>query len=448
MKQSSSFLLIMALISGFLLVISPLVFLLSFAMLCGIIVLKYDYKVAVYVMAGYAIIDFALRKVVPGIAGAWDDLALIALLCLVIYKWILYRQEKSFKWSPLDIPIFMYIAINILCIFMKPYEMNIVLEGFRANVEFILFFFAFFQLIRGTKSVKIIYNTLVIAVFFIALYGVYQYVVGVPMPSGWVDSAESGIKTRAFSIIGSPNILGSLIALVSPLVLGLIAVEKKVFVKVLYCFAYAVMMMCLIVSFSRGAWFVYMGGLFVYILLKDARFIIPAIIGVVCVLVFVPAVGERLAYLFSAEYIQSSLRGGRLVRWMTGIQEIQLNPLFGKGLGHIGGAVATNNEVVGHFYMDNYYLKIGAEIGLVGLFFFLNLMYRTLKWCFVGALRVENKISKELMLAGFAGIISIVANNCVENIFEVPLMVITFWLVVACVLSLWYEDKNSYAIEN
>ncbi len=448
MKQNSSFLLILALISGFLLVISPLMFLLCFAMICGMIVLKYDYQVAVYVMAFYAIVDYILRKAMPSLAGAWDDLALIALLCLVFYKWILYRNEKNFKWSPLDVPIFMYITVNILCIFMKPYEMNIVLEGFRANVEFMLFFFAFFQLIRGKKAVKIIYNALIITVFFVSLYGVYQYVIGVPMPAGWVDSAESGIKTRAFSIIGSPNILGSLIALVSPLVLSMIAIEKKVIIKGLYCLVYLTMLLCLVFSFSRGAWFVFMGGLFVYILLKDARFIIPAIIGVICVLVFVPAVGERLSYLFSAEYIQSSLRGGRLVRWISGIQEIQLSPLFGKGLGHIGGAVATNNEVIGYFYMDNYYLKIGAEIGLVGLFFLFNLMYRTLKWCFVGILRVESKISKELMIGGFAGIIAIVANNFVENIFEVPLMVITFWLVVACVLSLWFEDKNSYAVEN
>ncbi len=445
MKNTNMTLIITALLAGFSLAFAPVFFMLLVAMFCGIFILKHDYKVAVYVLAFYSIIDFVLRKILPVLAGAWDDLALVALLLLVVYKWILYRDEPDFKWSPLDIPIFMYICINILCVFMKPYEMDIVLEGLRANVEYIFFFFAFFQLIKGQASVKIIYNCLVITVFFISLYGVYQYVTGVPMPAGWVDSAESGIKTRAFSIIGSPNILGSIIALVSPLTLGLIITNKKVAFKVIYSFMYLIMVLCLLVTYSRGAWFVYMGGMFVYLLLKDIRLIIPAIIGTILVLVFVPSVADRLSYMFSKEYIQSSLRGGRLVRWQTGIEEIIASPMFGKGLGHIGGAVATNNEIPGAFYMDNYYLKIAAETGLVGIFFLLNLMYRTVKWTFIGSIRVKDKVTKELMIAGFAGVISIVFNNCVENIFEVPMMVVIFWLVVACVLNLWYESDESYA---
>lgn len=435
---------LIALTLGSLLALSPILFLLVLAVICGIAILKYNYQICVYIMAFYAFIDYGLRLLIPSLAGVWDDLALVLLFCLVIYKWILYRNEPDFKWSPIDIPIFLYISVNILCIFVKPYEMNIVLEGFRANVEFMLFFFAFFQLIKGKVAVKNIYICLVFTVTLISLYGVYQYITGVPMPAGWVDSAESGIKTRAFSIIGSPNILGSIIALVSPLAIGLFMLEKRWFVKLMYFGMYGIMVLCLLVTYSRGAWFVFMGGLFVYILLKDVRFIVPAIIAVVLLFIFVPSIANRLTYMFSREYIQSSLRGGRLVRWGIGIDEIKNSPYFGVGLGHIGGAVATNNKVLGHFYMDNYYLKIGAEIGLVGLFFLFNLMYRAGSWCYIGIFRVSDKMSKELMMAGFAGIISIIFNNFVENIFEVPLMVVTFWLVVASVMSLWFEDENSY----
>ncbi len=445
MNKTNLFLGILALVLGVVATLSPILFLFGFALMCAILMLKYDYKIAVYVLAFYSIIDFGIRKAMPMLAGAWDDLFLICLMFLVIYKWILYRDEKDFKWSPVSVPIFLYIGVNFLCIFMRPYEMSIVLEGFRANVEFLLYFFVFFELIKGVNSVKVIYNCLAIAVFFVALYGVYQYVTGVEMPAGWVDSAESGIKTRAFSIIGSPNILGSIIALVSPLVLSLIVIEKKLLIKVIYIFMYLTMVLCLLVTYSRAAWFVYIGSLFVYILLKDFRFIIPAILGVILILVFVPSVGDRLSYMFSREYIQSSLRGGRLVRWADGINAVKENPLFGVGLGHIGGAVATNNEVVGHYYMDNYYLKIAAETGLVGIFFLFNLMYRNLKWCFLAIFRVKDKVSKELVISGFTGIIAITFNNFVENIFEVPLMVITFWLVAACVLNVWYESDNSYA---
>ncbi len=437
-------LVLLAVTLGLLLKVSPIVFLLVVTVIAGIIILRVNYEVAIYVMAFYAIIDYSLRRIVPSLAGAWDDLALLGLLALIFYKWILYRKEPDYKWSPIDIPLLLYVLTNFVCIFVQPYNMHIVLEGFRVNVEFLFFFFAFFHLIKSDMTIKYIYIALLSVVFIISLHGVYQYIIGVPMPPGWVDSVETGIKTRAYSIIGSPNILGSLIALVSPLVIGLFIVEKKYFIKLIYLGMYATMLLCLVVTYSRGAWFVFLGGMFVYILLKDIRFIVPAIIGVILVLVFIPSIGDRLAYMFSLDYIQSSLKGGRLVRWGDGIEVVKQYPFFGLGLGQIGGAVATNNEVDGYYYMDNYYLKLAAEIGLIGFFMFFNLMYRVVKWCFLGVLKVENKFKKELMIAGFVGIISIVFNNFVENIFEVPLMVITFWLIIACVMNLWYYDEKSY----
>ena len=90
--------------------------------------------------------------------------------------------------------------------------------------------------------------------------------------------------------------------------------------------------------------------------------------------------------MLSPEYIESSLKGGRLVRWITGIKILEGTPVFGVGLGHFGGAVAINNDLsylvdgkmVKTFYMDNYYLKTAVETGLFGLFTFLMLMYQVI----------------------------------------------------------------------
>ena len=54
---------------------------------------------------------------------------------------------------------------------------------------------------------------------------------------------------------------------------------------------------------------------------------------------------------------------------------------MGFGLGRFGGAVAMQNQVIeesetfSYFYMDNYYLKTLVEMGYIGLFFYLLLLF-------------------------------------------------------------------------
>jgi hypothetical protein len=43
----------------------------------------------------------------------------------------------------------------------------------------------------------------------VALHGIYQYIIDVDVPSSWTSVTEMGVRTRVFSILNSPNIMGS-----------------------------------------------------------------------------------------------------------------------------------------------------------------------------------------------------------------------------------------------
>ena len=58
----------------------------------------------------------------------------------------------------------------------------------------------------------------VIVTGVMAMHGVFQYIIGVEMPAGWVDQNEAGVRTRVFSILTSPNVFGSLLTLATPIV--------------------------------------------------------------------------------------------------------------------------------------------------------------------------------------------------------------------------------------
>lgn len=405
-----------------------------------------DYQIIAYALCLYPFIDFVLRSFVPNIASIWDELLFIAMFLVWGYKYLKYREQDGFKQTPLDLPVMLFLIAMFVVFIINSPDYRISLEGFRAVIQYILWYFVIIQLLKDTKGAKRICLIFVIVVSLMAIHGVYQYIIGVDMPAGWVDSKEAGVRTRVFSILTSPNILGSLVTLALPLTLSFGAISKNNKTKVLFYILALTMVGCLVFTFSRGAWIGFGVAILVYAFLKDKRLLIPVLIVGLLAAVLVPGIANRITYMLSPEYIESSLRGGRLVRWITGLQILKGTPLFGVGLGHFGGAVAMNNdlsylvgtEMVETFYMDNYYLKTAVETGIFGLFAFVMLMYQII----VNGLRTiritTDKVSRELEIGILAGLFGVIVHNFVENVFEVPMMTSCFWLLVAVLMHFWY----------
>jgi O-antigen ligase len=306
------------------------------------------------------------------------------------------------------------------------------------------------QLVRDEKGAKGLVIFFVAIVGLMAIHGVYQYIIGVEMPAGWVDQNEAGVRTRVYSILTSPNIFGSLLTLATPMAVSLFFTEKQSGKKLVYGGLSLMMLASLVFTSSRGAWIGFAVAFLVYVLLNDKRLIVPGVVAMVLVIVLVPSVGNRITYMLSPEYIESSLKGGRLVRWLTGIRILEFYPVWGLGLGHFGGAVAMNHEmstlvdtnVVQTFYMDNYYLKTAVESGIVGLAAFVMLMYQVI----INGLRVvkltEGDSFHQISCGILAGLTGVIVHNFVENVFEVPLMTTVFWVFAGVLMAVWYSKKH------
>lgn len=419
------------------------------------------YETITYILALYPFLDFGFRTFIPGFASIWDELLFIAMFGVWGYKYFVYRKQDNFKQTPLDMPVVLFIVTMIIVFILNSPDYKISLEGFRAVIQYILWYFVIIQLLKDEQSAKNVCLVLVLVVSIMALHGIYQFIIGVENPSGWTDSKEAGVRARVFSILSSPNILGSLIALVTPICLSFVFIAKKIATKIIYFFLAMCMIGAILFTFSRGAWIGFAASICLYVFLKDKRLFIPFIILGLLAVIIVPGVAGRITYMLSPEYIESSLRGGRLVRWADGIRIFLTTPIFGVGLGHFGGAVAMNNEIVYSvglqnfktYYMDNYYLKTAVETGIVGLTAFVILMYQVV----LNGLRTikitKSKEIKELEIGILSGLFAVIIHNFVENVFEVPMMTSCFWLLVAILMHLWYinykkeecfDNKNEY----
>ena len=134
----------------------------------------------------------------------------LLLLFFALVKKIMSESPES-GLKPAFVAYLIF-GLTLLVINMPNFAIS--LEGFRANYQYMLAFFIGYYIVYD-KQEWISALRLILAVgLLIALYGLLQPLLGVQMPAGWVDAGESA-RFRAFSIVQSPNVLGSYMALLN-----------------------------------------------------------------------------------------------------------------------------------------------------------------------------------------------------------------------------------------
>ena len=136
---------------------------------------------------------------------------------------------------------------------VTPYY-SVQISGFRATVQYMLWFFLITRLVHNDRDFMRVYLALVVLAAVIALHGIYQYIIAVPIPSSWMTHTESSVRTRVYSIFGSPNIMGDFMTMFAPMAAGLAYYTKKRRLQVLaWLCAFCMCFGCLF-TMSRGAW--------------------------------------------------------------------------------------------------------------------------------------------------------------------------------------------------
>ena len=399
--------------------------------------------VLLLILALYTPIDYFLRDVfaIPVLSSAWDEGLLLFALAWVFVVRIKDRPALEPADSPLDLPVAQFLAVCVALFVLRLRLVSINIAGFRATAQYILWFFIATRLIRNDRQLRIVYGVMVAVAAAVALHGVYQFIVAVPIPEHWLDQAESAVRTRVFSIFGSPNIMGDFMVMFAPMAAALAYCFKNRILQAACWLAALTMCFSCLFTMSRGAWVALVIAVFVFALLVDRRLIVLMVIAFAAAL-FLPFVEKRIGYLFTSDFVASSARGGRPVRWEQTMTYLKASsPAFGIGFGMFGGAVAMQNPVspwMTYFYTDNYYMKILAENGYVGLASFILMMAGVLWTGLRGWFRQRTEPHAPLCAGMLAGLCGVIAHCYLENIFEEPYMGVCFWTIAAMMMYLGF----------
>ena len=381
-------------------------------------------------------LDWGLRTYAPAAVGTlWCHAFLVLCILIAVLRTLNPNRAFHSDATPLDGPMLLFIGIGVLLVGVVSPSLSVAVEGWRAVYEYMFWFYVIVRLARGRRAVWLCYTLFVLMGVLVGLHGVYQYIVGTPIPAGWVSVYETGVRTRAFSIVGSPNILGCLMVMLAPMAAGLAYTMRGNGRKLLCWAGVGVMCLCCVFTFSRGAWVGLAVAVVLFALLRDRRLLLLAALAALAGLL-TPQIANRISFLFTADFARNNSTAGRGARWEYGLGLLgRSDALFGFGLGRFGGAVAMRNQTlenVTYFYLDNYYMKTFVEMGWLGLGGYLLLLAATL-WNGLRALFRVRKHNESYSLACglFSGMAGVLVHCYFENIFEVPYMNAYFWGLAA-----------------
>lgn len=264
-------------------------------------------------------------------------------------------------------------------------------------------------LLEDKKFVKSLLFIFIISCSIHSLYAIIQYFTG-------IDIMHKGYKRfeRVYGIVGHFNSLAGILGLIFPVVFSFSYFLKQkrplnIVVTLLIFFA-------TILTFTRGIWLGVFFSLFFIGLLTDKKILLFLLL-FISVVFIVPKAKQRI--LNTVKFTQSEYVRKEFLVLTPKL--VLRRPLFGFGPDSFRSIFYNNypNFIEkGHFHPHNMYLHILFETGIVGLMFFLYLLYLLIKTSLKSYFLTDTSFERILLLGNFGSLVVFLVYGFVDQPFR------------------------------
>lgn len=181
---------------------------------------------------------------------------------------VLIEKKLVLRRTPLDIPILIYVAANIITTVTSIDQHTSIFGyysrfngGLLSTIAYSLLFFAFTNNIVQKESVFKYLKTITITTAFISAYAILERL-GIDK-NYWVQD----VQARVFSTFGQPNWLAAYLAMVMPINIALFLTAETRKTKVVHLLAFSINYIAFTFTYSRGGTLGLLAGLTVFFLL-------------------------------------------------------------------------------------------------------------------------------------------------------------------------------------
>jgi O-antigen ligase len=415
--------------------------------------------IAVVCLLPFGAIPFSI-----GFYPTFLDVTLLAVFGVWLAR-VLTRAQEGFVTTPLDLPIFVFILLAFAVFIAGSANAGITKDTLRHFAEIIIavsLFYVVTNSVREYRQLKQIVLVLILAGFTAAVIGVVLYFLPraltvrllsvlrvVHYPSGWgvLQFIEDNpdLPMRATSTSANPNVLGGLLILVVSLTVPQLFVRKPLIRKEFVAPMLAVMLVCLLLTFSRGA-FVAIGAAMLLMAVLRYRRLLPVIALALAVILILPQTRGYILHLQEGFLVQDQATAMRMGEYKDAFRLISRYPWFGVGF----GGTPSIDIYIG---VSCVYLLIAEEMGLIGLGVFLLIMGVFFAHMWLAWRRMEAFSQGEALLLGLAvALFGAMVGGIVDHYFfnlDFPHSVSLFWLytALAVVTVRVVGDKREVAAE-
>ena len=342
-------------------------------------------------------------------------------------------RTRQLAWSPINRYVILYAAVYLAGTLFS-ISLKASLNSGLLSVAFILFAVVLFNGVETRGQLDALLTAVVLAAAAVSCLGIVQYIFRWGYQSAaWVDSDMfSTIQFRVSSTLKNPNMLGQYLILMVPLGGAKLLTARSWKGRVLWFCCCGAMCLCMILTFSRGAWLglLFAGAAFFVLLNPRLMLLFPvALVGLYFILP--PSVIERFTSIGNLSDASTSYR---VYIWMGTLAMLKDYWLCGIGPGTeafnmVYPAYSYNGIIAPHSH--NLFLQIVSDAGVAALGVFILLLFVFFRMMCAALHREKDWTSRLLQIAVTAGVFGFMVQAMTDYSFYNYLVLFVFWTYLA-----------------
>ncbi len=434
-------------------------FMILIGMICG--VMTFFIHPAAILIFIFACVGIALVMSAPeiGILIALFSLPFLSLfdtpaillggiigLTMLSYVIKLVQGKRIFRIELLDFAVILFL---IILYFGGAVSAGGVMS-FQAALLSVMLMMGYFltvNLMRTAKWLKRCFAALVSSGTIVAALGIVQYLFGVLNRSTLDQNYFRGIKGRVTAFFDNSNMLAFYLVMIFLLAMTFLLRSKKIQERLLLLFSVTVIFLCILFTWSRGAWIALIISALIYFLFyskKTVRFLILLLCAVPFLPMLLPSnVWSRFS---SIGNMADSSTMYRMYTWKGTFQAIK-NYFFG-GIGY-GGEAYENvypgfafAGMEGAEHAHSLYLQIWISLGIVGLIVFLAVIFFFMQQCLESIHKSSDPESSMMIYAVFCSVVAALIMGVFDYIWYNYRIFFLFWFLLGLASAYARFERN------
>ena len=311
---------------------------------------------------------------------------------------------------------------------------------------FMLSYFVIKNIISSPSLVRRCLMALVFSSAVVAAYGIYQNYFG-ELSTIWQDtSVFAEIRGRVVSVFENPNVLGEYLILLFPLTLAMMATAKKANERFAFFVCAALNCVCLIFTWSRGAWIGFALATVLFLCVSSKYFFTAGLLSI-------PVIGTFVVFKVDSSIIRRITSFGdsstsyRLGIWEGTLRMLEDVGFFGIGIGE--GAFTklypvyalAGIETAPHSH--NLYLQIAVETGYISLLAFFVFVLIFTQCSFGFCKRAMKRDNKLICIGIFCGVLAFLIQGMTDYVWYNNRIFLLFWMIVGLGIAHIYTSKGT-----